>query len=131
MRYLVATLLLFFLVSLPPLIPQSASNSSAGRSSHEEIQLSPQVAEKLLIRKVAPVVTCLLAAHPAGTVVIHIAIGTHGEVLQPKLISGPQWFQPSALSAVRQYKYKPYEIDGMPVEVTTSVAIHYDLSNCP
>jgi protein TonB len=131
MRDLVATFLLSFLVALPPLIPQVASNSSAGRSSHEEIQLSPQIAEKLLIRKVAPVVTCLLASGSPGTVVIHIGIGTHGEVLQPKIISGPKVFEPSALKAVRQYKYKPYEVDGKPVEVTTSVFIHYDLSNCP
>lgn len=113
------------------LSPQVASNSNAGRSSYEEIQLSPQVAEKLLIRKIAPVVTCLLAAQPVGTVVINIGIGTHGEVLQPKIISGPKMFEPSALNAVRRYKYKPYEVDGKPVEVRTSVSIHYDLSNCP
>jgi periplasmic protein TonB len=131
MRSLATTLLFFFFAAPPWLSPQATNDSDRGQATHQEIQLSPQVAEKLLIRKVAPVVTCLLAAHPIGTVVIHIRIGTHGEVLHPRIISGPKMFEPSALNAVRQYKYKPYEVNGKPVEVTTSVFIHYDLSNCP
>ena len=96
-----------------------------------EIQLSPAVAEKLLIHKVEP--KCApSAARVIGTVVVHIGIGTHGEVLAPHIVSGPMLLRPSALDAIRLYKYKPYEINGKPVEVTTSVSIHYDLdSNCP
>ncbi len=130
MKSLAATVLLVFLVPPSGLSPQAASISGNGQATHEEIQLSPAVAEKLLIHKVDPKCAPSMA-RVTGTVVVHIGIGTHGEVQQPKVISGPKMFEPSALDAVRRYKYKPYEVNGKPVEVTTSVFIHYDLSNCP
>jgi outer membrane biosynthesis protein TonB len=44
----------------------------------------------------------------SGTVVIQFVLGKHGEVLCPRVISGPQLLQQSVLDAIRKYEYKPY-----------------------
>lgn len=58
-----------------------------------------------------------------GTVVVGFEIDENGKVLFPKVISGPVWPREPVLDAVRQYKYKPYLLNGKPVEVETTVSV--------
>ena len=62
-----------------------------------------------------------------GKVVLDAVIGTDGTVENLRVISGPQELQQSALDAVRQWTYKPYLLNGDPVEVETTVNIIYNL----
>ena len=88
--------------------------------------MAPEAAEKLLMRKVDPVLKCPeMAARITGTVVIAIHIGAQGEVLHPVVISGPRMLQQSAIAAVRQYKYRPFEIQGRAVTIKTTVLVHF------
>jgi TonB family protein len=90
------------------------------------VRMAPETAEKFLIRKVDPIVKCPpMAARVSGTVVVAIEIGAHGEVLTPRIVSGPRMLQESTLNAVRQYKYKPLEIQGHPVKIDTTVLVHF------
>jgi len=43
-------------------------------------------------------------------------------------ISGPKELQQSALDAVRQWTYKPYLLNGDPVEVETTINVIYTLA---
>lgn len=92
------------------------------------VQVAPELAEKMLIHKPDPVVLSRpMAARVMGTVVMKILISRTGHVLSPKVISGPRMLQQPALDAVRKYEYKPYLLNGQPVEVTTRVSIHFSL----
>ena len=62
-----------------------------------------------------------------GKVVLSAVIDTQGNIQNLRVISGPRELQQSAIDAVRQWKYKPYLLNGDPVEVSTSINIIYSL----
>ena len=111
-------------------MPIAPATPQTSRGQQVEVNISAGVAEKLLIHKVEPKVKCApMAARVTGTVVVFIEIGRKGEVLHPKIISGPKMLEQAALDAVRQYKYKPYLLNGTPVVVETTVSIPFALTN--
>jgi TonB family protein len=93
-----------------------------------EINISPGVAEKLLIHKVDPDACphIAMAAHVIGTVVVAFDIDKNGNVLRPSVVSGPATLQKPTLDAVRKYKYKPYLLNGQTVVVGTTVSVQID-----
>lgn len=108
--------------------------AGSGSQQPNEVNISPAVAEKLLIHKVdpdaCPHVPC--AARITATVVIGFSIDKNGNVLYPKVISGPAMLRKPVLDAVRKYKYKPYLLNGKPIEVETTVSVHIDtVADCP
>lgn len=58
-----------------------------------------------------------------GTVVVAIEISSQGDVVDAQIISGPKMLHQLVLDAVRKYKYKPYLLNGKPVEVETTVSV--------
>lgn len=64
-----------------------------------------------------------------GKVQLEAVIGKTGEVEQLKVISGPKELQQSAVDAVRQWIYKPFLLNGDPVEVKTTIRVVYTLGN--
>ncbi len=62
-----------------------------------------------------------------GTVVLAATIGTDGTVEHLTVQSGPSALQKSALEAVRQWTYKPFLLNGEPVEVETTINVVYSL----
>ena len=62
-----------------------------------------------------------------GKVVLSAVIGKDGNVENLRVISGPKELQQSSLDAVRQWTYKPYLLNGDPVEVKTTVNVVYSL----
>lgn len=67
--------------------------------------------------------------HIQGTVRLDATIGKDGAVQDLKVISGPKELRQSALDAVNQWKYKPYLLNGNPVEVQTTINVIYSLAN--
>jgi len=63
-----------------------------------------------------------------GTVVLNVKIGKDGTVEDLKVASGPKELQQSALVAVRQWRWRPYEVDGKAAPVETKVQITYSLT---
>ncbi|HTW43934.1 MAG TPA: M56 family metallopeptidase [Acidobacteriaceae bacterium] len=62
-----------------------------------------------------------------GLVVLHALIGKDGTIKDLKAVSGPTILEQSALTAVRQWKYKPYLLKGQPVQVETVINVIYSL----
>ena len=62
-----------------------------------------------------------------GKVVLDAIIGKDGAVEELKVESGPKELQQSALNAVRQWTYKPYLLNGDPIEVETTINVMYSL----
>ncbi|HEV2488713.1 MAG TPA: energy transducer TonB [Candidatus Acidoferrales bacterium] len=63
----------------------------------------------------------------SGTVVLHAIIGTNGKVCQLQVISGPPILAPSALFAVRQWRYNPTMLMGEPVAVETTIQVIFNI----
>jgi periplasmic protein TonB len=67
------------------------------------------------------------AARISGTVVLSATISKAGTIEGLKVMSGPPMLQNSALEAVRNWRYKPYILNGEPVEVETQINVVFNL----
>ena len=93
------------------------------------VRVSAGVTEGLLIRKVTPGYPPLARqARIQGAVVLAAVIGKDGSIQNLKVVSGHPMLTSSALEAVRQWKYKPYFLNGEPVEVDTQVTVNFTLA---
>ncbi len=61
----------------------------------------------------------------SGSVVLSAVIGTDGTIENLQVVSGPEKLRSSALTAVRQWTYKPYILNGVPVSVQTTITVNY------
>ncbi len=62
-----------------------------------------------------------------GTVVLEATIGKDGSVEALHVASGPKELQKSSTEAVKTWKYKPFLLNGEPVEVETQINVVYSL----
>jgi protein TonB len=54
-----------------------------------------------------------------------VTISKEGNVTNPKVLSGDRVLSQAALEAVRQWRYKPYFLDGAPVEIQTQITVNF------
>ncbi len=95
----------------------------------QRVRVSAGVTSGLLIRRVQPVYPPLARqARIQGQVLLRAQIGKDGSIQNLQLISGHPMLVQSALDAVKQWKYKPYLLNGEPVEVDTEVQVNFTLS---
>jgi protein TonB len=93
------------------------------------IRVSQGVSTGLLIRKVTPNYPPLAKqARIQGSVVLQAEISKDGTIQNLQLISGHPMLAPAAIEAVRQWRYKPYLLNGEPVAVETQVVVNFSLS---
>jgi len=84
------------------------------------------------VKKVDPVYPPLARqARIQGTVVLKALINTSGDVYNLQLVSGHPLLAPAAVEAVKQWKYKPYLLNGEAVEVETTVQVIFKLEDEP
>ena len=62
-----------------------------------------------------------------GTVELDAVVSKTGHVERLNVVSGPSELQQSAVDAVRQWRYKPFLLNGAPIEVETTVRVVYTL----
>ncbi len=92
------------------------------------IAVSSGVATGLLILKTPPVYPSIAkAARVGGTVELHATISKSGTIMDSHVVSGPAMLQQAALDAVRTWRYRPYMLNGEPIEVETSVSVVFTL----
>jgi protein TonB len=95
----------------------------------QRIRVSTGVATGLLIRKVTPNYPPLAKqARIQGTVILQAEISKDGTIQNLQLVSGHPMLAPAAIEAVRQWRYKPYLLNGEPVAVETQVQVNFSLS---
>ena len=102
------------------------STTAAAKPVLARVRLSQGVSQGLLIKRVPPKYPAnALANHIRGTVLIEATINKDGNVVNPKAVNGDPTLAAAALDAVRQWRYKPYYLDGEPVEVQTQITINF------
>lgn len=95
----------------------------------QRVRVSQGVSQGLLIHQVKPAYPPLARqARIQGVVVLQAVIGKDGNIQNLKVVSGHPMLAPSALEAVKQWKYKPYYLNGEPVEVDTTINVNFTLA---
>jgi TonB family protein len=86
------------------------------------------LSEKLLLQKIDPSYPeKALQAGLRGPVVLQAWIGKDGRIQELKLIRGPLLLGQAAFDAVRNWRYKPYVLNGQAVEAQTLVTVDFNL----
>lgn len=94
------------------------------------IRISQGVTRGLLIQKIEPAYPTLArAARVQGEVVLAAVISKNGEIQNLTLVSGHPMLTAAALEAVKQWRYRPYLLNGEPVEVETTIIVTFQLSS--
>src|SRR5262249_747896 len=108
---------------LPPV------NTAASGAKPTRIRVSQGVLSGMIVRRVQ-------SQYPAdakdariqGSVVLGVVINKTGDVESVKLINGDPLLAPAAIDAVKQWKYRPYLLNGEPMVVETTATVQFTLS---
>lgn len=94
----------------------------------QRVRVSQGVSEGLLVRKITPQYPPLAKqARVQGSVVLQAVISKDGSIQNLRAASGHPMLTPAAIDAVKQWKYKPYFLNGEPVEVETQITVNFTL----
>ena len=104
----------------------------ASQETPAPVEVPAQAMQSLLIRRVAPVYPPLARqARIQGIVTLKVIVSKDGEVRAAEPVSGHPMLAPAAIAAVKQWRYTPYMQDGEPVEVTTTIQVHFQIADKP
>ena len=93
------------------------------------MSIAKGVAAGLIISKVQPDYPPMARqARIQGAVVMKAVINQTGDVESVELLSGHPMLVQAALDAVKQWKYRPYLLNGNAVAVETQVTVNFTLS---
>ena len=111
---------------LPP--PAPAPKPAPPKPTISRINVSRGVSQGYLLRQVQPVYPAIArTARLEGTVVLTAVISREGAVEGLHAVSGPPMLIGAAIDAVRQWRYRPYLLNGLPVEVETQITVNFYL----
>lgn len=120
--------------TLTPAVPsQNAASSSAiaatqSKPQVDRVRVAAGVSQGLILKKVEPVYPQQAKyARIQGAVVMSAIINKNGDIVDLEVLEGPIELVVSAVNAVRQRKYRPYVLNGEPVEVMTQITVKYTL----
>jgi protein TonB len=106
----------------------STPDASPPKPSNLRVRMDAKIMDKQLKRKVSPAYPQEARDHRIqGTVRLHVIVGTDGKVLQVEVVSGHPLLAEAAIEAVRKREYQPVLINGVPVEVDTTVDTVFSL----
>lgn len=107
--------------------PESTGASTTAQvPSPRPPTVSVKTSKDHLLKQVdAPYPPIAAAAHVVGTVVVGAEIDAIGNVREVVVLSGPEMLRAAAVDAVKQYKYRPFEVDGKPAAVRTAVQVEF------
>jgi TonB family protein len=104
----------------------ASASSSVPKPSLATVRISQGVSQGLLIKRVQPKYPpAALAVRAQGAVQIEATINKEGNVTNLRVLSGDPVLAHAALEAVRQWRYKPYYLDGEPVEIQTQITVNF------
>lgn len=105
---------------------------AAAQAVPSRVRVSEGVIQGLRVKQVSPIYPPLARqARIQGSVVLRVFISKTGDVENIQLVSGHPMLAPSAIEAVKQWKYQTYLLNGQPVEVETTVTVNFTLAENP
>jgi len=98
-----------------PDAPQPAQIEQSITKWYIEKQVPPKYPEKAREMRVQ------------GAVVLKVILSKKGKIKEITVVSGHPLLVPAAMDAVKQWKYKPYRVQGHAVEAWTDVVVNFTL----
>ena len=112
-------------------VPQSKAlnaTSPVSNLANKRVSLPADISQDLVLKKVMPTYPLLATkARIHGEVVLDVDISKEGTVESLRAVSGHPMLIPAAIDAVKNWRYKPYVVDGKPVPVQTQVTVNFAL----
>ena len=109
----------------PTASPSPSPNGPPGPGT-KRVRISSGVAEGLIRHKVDPVYPQKAREnHITGDVLLKAVIDRQGNITNIELVRGDPILAESAIKAVKQWKYRPYILNGEAIEAETTVKIQY------
>jgi Ca-activated chloride channel family protein len=105
------------------------SNASPKLATPQRVRISQEVSGGQLEKQVNPTYPPLAKrARIQGEVVLRAVVDKTGTISSLRVVSGHPMLAPAAIEAVKQWKYKPYLLNGTPVEVETTISVKFSES---
>jgi TonB family protein len=114
---------------MSPTDPALAPTVSAIMPTTEKVPVGAGLAVGMLVKKQMPLYPLdAKNAGASGTVVLQATIGRDGRIRDLRVVSAP-WpsLAAAALMAVSEWQYRPYMLNGEPVEVETTINVIFKL----
>jgi protein TonB len=99
-------------------------------SAPRRLVISGGVSQGYLLQQVRPDYPSLArAARVQGTVILTAVISRMGEIENLRVVSGHPMLVRAAVEAVKRWRYRPYLLNGDPVEVETQITVNFSLGD--
>lgn len=109
-------------------LPNLVNVSTTSTPVLQTVTVSQGVSQGLVIKKVQPTYPGnALRVQLEGSVHLLATIGKSGNITKVKTLGGEPLLAQAATEAVKQWKYKPYLLNGEPVEIQTQITINFKL----
>jgi protein TonB len=103
----------------------TGAGTGTGSTPPQRIRVS-QVSPGSLLHDVKPSYPhAALMAHVQGDVILHAVIAKDGTVKEVSALNGHPLLRQAAVDAVRQRRYRPPMLNGVPVEIETEVTVSF------
>jgi TonB family protein len=113
--------------ALSGLVNTNAINAQKA-APQETLRISQGVSEGMILKRVQPVYSqTARQMRLEGRVELQANISPSGSITGVKQLSGDQILGRSAIDAVKQWKYKPYYLNGTPIEIQTQITVNFKL----
>lgn len=111
------------LPSAPPLPPVHPARPIG------PLRVSAGVAAGQLIVPIQPRYPAIAQqARIQGSVTVSALIGTDGRITSLHVLSGPPMLVPAAVEAIQRARYRPWTLNGQPVQVETTINVVFSLN---
>jgi len=96
----------------------------------KRIRISQGITRGMVISKIEPRYPKIaIAARVTGVVLLKAVISKEGEIKELQVVSGHPLLVPAAMDAVKQWRYRPYLLNGEPVEVETNIIVTFQIES--
>jgi TonB family protein len=108
------------------MVPEASGNKSAESAlpAIEPVTV-PELTERAFLVEQPPVAYPANAAGKQGSVTLQVLIGRDGTVQDAKFLQGSLAFARAAIDGVKQWRFKPYTVNGRPVSVVTNLTLKF------
>jgi TonB family protein len=104
------------------------TNAAVPKAGPTSTRVSQGVAQGLIVKRVSPTYPPVaLQQRKQGAVELLATVSKDGAITGVKVLSGESVLAKSAVDAVRQWKYRPYLLNGEPVEIETQITVKFTL----
>jgi len=109
-------------------LPDLMGPTSAPTPVLQKMMVSQGVSRGLLVKEVQPVYPrTAIQMHVEGSVQMLATVTKSGDISAVKVVSGDKELGRAAVAAVKQWKYKPYLLNGEPVDIQTQITVNFKL----